>query len=101
MPEFRLQVKRMLRQAGCTQKQLAYAIGFNYSVLSHKLAGTGRCVLTRGDIKQIIKALITLDVIWFREEVNDLLKIANCPGFTPSEWSTEPLKSLAESYERR
>lgn len=95
--DFRLELKRLLRLAGCSQKQLAYAIGFEHTTLSHKLSGTGGCVLTRSDVKKIIKGLVTLDAIWFKQEVNDLLAIANCPGFTQLEWSTEPLLSLEVS----
>lgn len=87
LPEFRLELQRRLRLAGCSQKQLAYAIGFDQATLSHKLSGTGRCVLTRSDIKQIIKALVKLDVLWFPGEVNDLLALSNC-RFTKLEWST-------------
>src|SRR5690242_4576544 len=89
-------VKRHLKAAGYSQKILANELGVNNSVLSHKLNGTGRFILTYPEIRDIIKTLAKLEAISQKEQALDLLDVANCPGFSSEEWKTSPLKNLNE-----
>lgn len=89
-------VKTYLKGAGYSQKILANELGVNSSVLSHKLNGTGRFILTYPDIRDIVRTLAKLEAITRRQEAQELLELANCPGFSSEEWKTGPLKSLEE-----
>src|SRR5689334_19955504 len=90
-------VKSHLKAAGYSQKILANELGVNNSVLSHKLNGTGRFILTYPEIRSIIKALAKLEAINQREQTLELLDAANCPGFSSEEWKISPLKNLNEA----
>src|SRR6478609_5807606 len=90
-------VKSYLKAAGYSQKILANELGVNSSVLSHKLNGTGRFILTYPEVKQIVQTLAKLEAITNRDEAHDLLQAANCPGFSSEEWKNNPLKNLEET----
>src|SRR5690242_15866758 len=87
-------VKGYLKTAGYSQKILASELGFDRTVLSHKLNATGRTVLTHPEIKQIVKALVELGAITTQTEALELLAEVNCPNFSQEEWQTKPLKQL-------
>lgn len=91
---FGSKVKALLKVSGYSQKGLAEALGRNPSVLTHKLNGTGRTILTRKEVRQIIKQLIWLGVITQKKEVLDLLETAGCPDFKLEEWAAAPLNQL-------
>src|SRR5689334_16701049 len=87
-------VKALLKITGYSQKGLAEALGRNPSVLTHKLNGTGRTILTRREVRQIVKQLIWLGVVTQQDEVKDLLNAADCPNFSLEEWALAPLNLL-------
>src|SRR5947209_15207108 len=87
-------IKTYLKVAGYSQKILANELGMNSSVLTHKLNGTGRFILTYPEIRDIVKTLAKLEAITQKEEAQELLELANCPSFSSEEWKTTPLKNL-------
>jgi non-specific serine/threonine protein kinase len=89
-------VKSYLKNAGYSQKILANELGMNSSVLTHKLNGTGRFVLTYPEIRAIVKTLAKLEAITYKNQVSDLLQATNCPNFSVEEWRTAPLNKLEE-----
>jgi class 3 adenylate cyclase len=91
---FGQQVKAFLKAAGFSQKILARNLGLNQSVLTHKLNGTGRTILTYPEIRQIVKSLADLEAITYRAEAQELLIVAGCPGFSDKDWEVNPLKKL-------
>lgn len=91
---FSQKVKSYLKTAGYSQKILARELVMNPSVLTHKLNGTGRTILTHSEIKQIVKTLAKLEAINSRSAVLELLKDAECPSFTDEEWNNFPLNKL-------
>ncbi len=93
---FAYRVKTHLKAAGYSQKILANELCINASVLTHKLNGTSRFILTHPEIRRIIQTLAKLEAITRKTEAHELLELANCPGFSMSEWQTFPLKILEE-----
>ena len=91
---FSQKVKTYLKAAGYTQKALANALSMEPTVLSHKLNGTGRTILNHPEVKEIIKTLANLEAISTRTEAMDPLEEMNCPVFSQSEWSSNPLNKL-------
>jgi predicted ATPase len=89
-------VKIYLKTAGYSQKILANELGMNSSVLTHKLNGTGRFVLTYPEIRGIVKTLAKLEAITFKKQAQNLLEASGCPNFSGEEWRTAPLKNLEE-----
>src|SRR5438309_5017303 len=69
-------VQEHLRAGGSSQKELADALGLHPKVLSRKLNGNGNARLTHLEIQRIITQLAHAHVITTREEVLDLLELA-------------------------
>lgn len=91
---FSEKVKSYLKAAGCSQKVLANTLGLQHTVLSHKLNGTGRTILTHPEIKEIVKALAKLEAISTRLEACELLREIECPPFSHQDWGNSPLREL-------
>lgn len=92
---FSERVKNYLKNAGYSQKVLAREIGIDTSVLTHKLNGTGRTILTQPEIREIIKALAKLEAITCQNDALGLLAEADCPQFGVEEWKNFPLNKLS------
>jgi non-specific serine/threonine protein kinase len=90
-------VKAYLKAAGLSQKILANTLGYSPTTLTHKLNGTGRLLLTRPDIRDIIKALAKIEAITYCSEALTLLAEADCPNFSVEEWKTGPLNKLEQA----
>lgn len=76
-------VKTSLKSAGLSQKVLAISLGFDPTVLTHKVNGKGRTLLTKPDVRGVIKALAKLEAITHQSEAMDLLLEADCPNLQP------------------
>src|SRR4051794_37398015 len=92
---FSQKVKSYLKTAGYSQKVLAMELGMNPSVLTHKLNGTGRVILTQPEIHQIIKTLAKLEAITRQSEASELLAEVDCRQFAFDEWKKPPLDKLS------
>src|SRR4051794_21196818 len=90
-------VKTYLKAAGYSQKILANELGMNSSVLTHKLNGTGRFILTYPEIRNIVQTMAKLEAITNKNEVRELLELSNCPDFSWNEWKSAPLINLEEA----
>ncbi len=92
---FGKKVKSYLKAAGYSQKVLAKELVINSSLLTHKLNGTGRTVLTQPEVREIIKTLAKLESITCQSDAIELLAEVNCPNFAPEEWKKAPLNNLS------
>ncbi|HET8845855.1 MAG TPA: hypothetical protein VFN35_30605, partial [Ktedonobacteraceae bacterium] len=93
---FSARVQRYLKSCGYPQKELADKVGLHSKVLSRKLHGTENAYLTHQDVRRIILTLVDWHAINTRDEVLNLLELADLePNFlSESDWQASPLKQL-------
>ncbi|BCL79303.1 tetratricopeptide repeat protein [Ktedonobacteria bacterium brp13] len=84
------------RKAGRLQKELADAIGIDPHVLSRKLHGAKKSVLTQTEVKQIIQILADWEAITTQDEACTLLATMGLKreSFSTQEWQSAPLNRL-------
>lgn len=101
LDQFREKVQAYRRAAGQSQKQIAYEIGLNPHVLSHKLNASDGMCLNHPEVKRIIKVLAHWQVLISRQEVLDMLHLMKMPphAFSTDEWKTPPLSYLQSEAE--
>ena len=95
---FRDLVRSHRRDVGRSQQQLAVALGLHPNVLSHKLNGHGRAILTVPEVIAIVTTLAQWGAIHSRTAVEELLTAAGVPPYAvpATAWSEPPLSLLPE-----
>ncbi|GER90734.1 hypothetical protein KDW_48960 [Dictyobacter vulcani] len=96
LTRFREEITIARRKTGHLQKELADALGIDAQVLSRKLHGAKRSLLTHAEVKQIIKVLADWDGITTRAEAGKLLKLMGlkAESFSELDWKSPPLDKL-------
>jgi transcriptional regulator with XRE-family HTH domain len=94
--EFRQELKRLIKFAGITQKELARQIGLTPAVLSSKMNDYSYYQLTVPEIKLIIRLLAEKYAINRRAQVLELLQLADIRAsiIQTSEWEQYPFNQL-------
>ena len=95
---FRAALRERLRAVGCTQQQLARAIGLHPHVLSHKLHERDTSVLYGPEVVSIVVTLAGWGGIGSKADAHALLALmALPPEAIPAEaWAAKPLVLLRE-----
>ena len=93
---FREAVREHRRAVGRTQQQLARSIGLHPNVLSHKLHGHDKAVLTAPDVIGIATTLAGWGALVTRADVQALLDLMDVPphAIAAAAWSAPPLAAL-------
>jgi predicted ATPase len=93
---FREAVREHRRAVGRTQQQLARSVGLHPDVLSHKLHGRDKAVLTAPDVIGIATTLARWGALVSREDVYELLGLMEVPqpAIPTASWSAPPLAAL-------
>lgn len=96
LAEFRAKLQAYRRASGISQSKIAQELGLNPNVLSHKLNGLARSVLTHTEVKQIIRLLAEWGAITERRQAVELLELAGLKesSFSVHEWQSAPLTEL-------
>lgn len=96
LAEFRDSLQEYLRSGGISQKVLAEELGLHHQVFSRKLNGTSNASLTIPEVKNLIRILASWQILTTKEQVYELLELANLPPstFSKEEWTTQPLHRL-------
>ena len=96
---FRAALRERLRAVGCTQQQLARAIGLHPHVLSHKLHERDTSALSGPEVVSIVVTLAGWGGIGSKADAHALLALmALPPEAIPAEaWAAKPLVLLPES----
>jgi transcriptional regulator with XRE-family HTH domain len=96
LAEFRAKLQSYRRASGISQSKIAQELGLNPNVLSHKLNGLARSVLTHTEVKQIIRLLAGWGAITERRQAIELLELTGLKesSFSAQEWQTAPLAEL-------
>jgi predicted ATPase len=96
MARFRDGVRAYRRSVGRSQQQLATAVGVHPNVLSHKLNGHGRAVLTAPEAIRIVTTLAGWGALETRSAAEQLLAAAGIPAHAipATAWTTAPLSAL-------
>src|SRR5215470_4779279 len=96
LARFRDGVRTYRRAVGRSQQQLATVVGVHPDVLSHKLNGHGRAVLTTPEAIRIVTTLAGWGALETRSAAEDLLAAAGVPAHAipDSAWTTAPLSAL-------
>jgi WD40 repeat protein/transcriptional regulator with XRE-family HTH domain len=99
LEEFRAKLKDYLRQAGYSQKQLAYVLGMHPAQLSNKLNEHNYANLTLNEVKQVIKVLAEWQALNTTQEALELLALMrlNPHSFSQTEWASPPLNLLTQT----
>ena len=100
---FRLALRERLRVVGCTQQQLARAIGLHPHVLSHKLHERDAAALTTPEVVSIVVTMAGWGGVGSKADALALLDLmALPPEAIPAEsWATKPLAPLPEGPSQR
>ncbi len=95
---FRAALRERLRAVGCTQQQLARAIGLHPHVLSHKLHERDTSALSGPEVVSIVVTLAGWGGIGSKADAHALLALmALPPEAIPAEaWAAKPLVLLPE-----
>ena len=95
---FRQALRERLRAVGCTQQQLARAIGLHPHVLSHKLHERDAAALTTPEIVSIVVTMAGWGGVGSKADAVALLALmALPPEAIPAEsWAAKPLARLPE-----
>jgi predicted ATPase len=93
---FRDRVRACRRAVGRSQQQLATAIGVHPNVLSHKLNGHARAVLTVPEAIRIVTTLAGWGALETRSAAEELLAAGGVPAYAipAAAWSSPPLSVL-------
>jgi len=93
---FREAVRKHRRAVGRTQQQLARSVGLHPDVLSHKLHGGDKAVLTAPDVIGIASTLAGWGALVSRADVYELLDLMEVPrpAIPTASWSAPPLAAL-------
>jgi predicted ATPase len=96
MARFRDGVRAYRRSVGRSQQQLATAVGVHPNVLSHKLNGHGRAMLTAPEAIRIVTTLAGWGALETRSAAEKLLAAAGVPphAMPAAAWTTAPLSAL-------
>jgi Effector-associated domain 2 len=89
---FASEVKRYLKKAGYNQNQLAVQLNTNEQELSRAL---NKVTLSDPQIRNLVKQLASWRAFSNRNQVEDLLMLADCPRFNDAEWEEAPLSGLS------
>lgn len=93
--KFGKRVQEFLRRKGLRQNKLADRLDVTPSFLSRML--TGESPLTPDRAKACILYLADTEAIIESGYVDELLELAGCEDFSPTDWMSWPLKHLAPS----
>src|SRR5262249_4134144 len=96
LARFRDEVRTYRRAVGRSQQQLATAVAVHPNVLSHKLNGHGRAVLTAPEAIRIVTTLAGWGALETRSAAEQLLAAAGPPAraIPAAAWTTAPLSAL-------
>jgi predicted ATPase len=96
LARFRDGVRAYRRSVGRSQQQLATAVGVHPNVLSHKLNGHGRAMLTAPEAIRIVTTLAGWGALETRSAAEELLAAAGVPAHAmpAAAWTTAPLSAL-------
>lgn len=96
MARFRDGVRTYRRSVGRSQQQLAAAVGVHPNVLSHKLNGHGRALLTAPEAIRIVTTLAGWGALETRSAAEELLAAAGVPAHAipAAAWTKAPLSAL-------
>ncbi len=95
---FRAALRERLRAVGCTQQQLARAIGLHPHVLSHKLHERDTSVLYGPEVVSIVVTLAGWGGIGSKADAHALLALMALPpeAIGAEAWAAKPLVLLRE-----
>ena len=74
LAEFREKLHKICQRGGVSQKELAAAIGLHHQLLGRKLNGIRNGVLTQLEVKQLIKALASWQLLTTQDQALELLE---------------------------
>jgi predicted ATPase len=96
LARFRDRVRTYRRAVGRSQQQLATAVAVHPNVLSHKLNGHGRALLTAPEAIRIVTTLAEWGALETRSAAEELLAAAGVPAHAipAAAWTTAPLSAL-------
>ena len=95
---FRQALRERLREVGCTQQQLARAIGLHPHVLSHKLHERDAAALTTPEIVSIVVTMAGWGGVGSKADAVALLALMALPpeAISAESWAAKPLARLPE-----
>ena len=98
LDKLRSAVRERRRAVGRSQRQLASSIGLHPDVLSHKLNGHGRALLSLPEAANIISTLVSWGAFDDRTAVEQAFRWAGIPVAGPAgpRWDEPPLSLLPE-----
>ena len=96
---FRAALRERLRAVGCTQQQLARAIGLHPHVLSHKLHERDSSALSGAEVVSIVVTLAGWGGIASKADAHALLALMALPpeAIAAEAWAAKPLVLLREN----
>src|ERR1700687_4789883 len=93
---FSAAIQQHLRASGYKQQELAKALNLHPKVLSRKFHKTGNAHFTHLEIRRLIIILARWQVITTRDNVLQLLELAQVDAtiLSTNDWQTPPLNTL-------